>query len=355
VSTHRRIYLDFNATAPVLPSVTAAMTAALTEVGNPSSIHAEGRAARDRIERARNRVAALLDRPREQVVFTSGGTEANLVGVRALAGGASSTVAWTTPIEHPSLRAALAGWDVRLFAVDAAGRVQLPAVAPAGLVAVGYVNHEIGTVQDLAAIAAWAREAGARLHVDAVQAAGKLPLGIGDAIAISAHKLGGPMGIGAVALAVEGGADGGHQERGRRPGTENVAGIVGFGVAAEVDPSTWAPVAALGDRLEAGLVALGARIHGGHRVGGTINAAWDGVRGESIVMALDLAGVAVSTGAACTSVSVQPSPVLLGLGLPADRAREAVRFSLGRSTTAGEIDHVLALLPAIVDRARRFG
>jgi cysteine desulfurase len=149
--------------------------------------------------------------------------------------------------------------------------------------------------------------------------------------------------------------DAGHQERGRRGGTENAIGIVGFGAAAALaTPSTWPQVAALGDRLEAGLVALGARIHGAHaqRIGGTINAAFTGALGESIVIALDLAGVAVSTGAACTSGSIQPSAVLLGLGQAPERAREAVRLSLGRSTTADDIDRVLGLFPPIVDRAR---
>jgi cysteine desulfurase len=165
--------------------------------------------------------------------------------------------------------------------------------------------------------------------------------------------------VGAIAIALDDGLpliDAGHQERGRRPGTENVLGIVGFGAAAEhADPASWPAVAALGDRLEAGLRAIaGVRIHGAGapRIGGTVNAGFEGARGESIVIALDLAGIAASTGAACTSGTVEPSPVLLALGLPPDRAREAVRFSLGRSTTAAEIDAVLERLPAIVARAR---
>jgi cysteine desulfurase len=194
-----------------------------------------------------------------------------------------------------------------------------------------------------------------------VQAAGKLALGAldADALVISAHKLGGPQGVGALAIACDDGLplnDAGHQERGRRPGTENLLGIVGFGAAAErADPASWPAVAALGDRLEAGLRAIpDVRIHGAGapRIGGTVNAGFAGARGESIVIALDLAGIAASTGAACTSGTVEPSPVLLALGLPPDRAREAVRFSLGRSTTAAEIDAVLERLPAIVARAR---
>jgi cysteine desulfurase len=370
MSTKPRIYLDFNASAPLLREARDSMAEAMALVGNPSSIHAEGRAVRDRVERARNAVAALVGRPREQIVFTSGGTEANHLGVLGLAAVAEKRglprVVATTPIEHPSLRGAIDALAVRGWGV-----VHLPVATTAvGLLAVGLVNHELGTILPEGAIA-WARRMGALVHLDAVQAAGKLNLDAfdADAMAISAHKIGGPQGMGALAIAFDDGLPiigGGHQERGRRAGTENVVGIAGFGAAAAaIDVATWPRVTALGDRLEAGLVAMGARIHGKshgpadadlwmtNRVGGTINAGFAGALGESIVIALDLAGVAVSTGAACTSGSVQPSPVLLGIGMPAERAREAVRFSLGRSTTAEEIDEVLRILPALVDRARR--
>lgn len=354
MSTNPRIYLDFNATAPIVPAARTAMTAALAEVGNPSSIHAEGRRMRDLVERARTQVAGLLGRPREQVVLTSGGTEANALGVLGLArivearGG--PRIVRTTSIEHPSLAGAVQSLRSRGWEVRTTGDV-------AGLVAMAVVNHEVGTIAELPAIE------GALVHLDAVQAAGKLALGElrADSIAISAHKLGGPQGVGALAIAHDDAlpiVDGGHQERGRRAGTENTIGIVGFGAAAAaVDLASWAAVAGLGDRLEAGVRALGARIHGDDRprVGGTINAGFPGARGESIVIALDLAGVAASTGAACTSGSVQPSPVLLGLGYSPEQAREAVRFSLGHSTTADEIAAVLAVLPAIVERARRHG
>ncbi len=363
MSTNPRIYLDFNATAPLVGPARDAMVEALAGTGNPSSIHAEGRQARDRVERARNQVAALLGRPREQVVFTSGGTEANTIGVRTLAAAAVERgwpqVVATSPIEHPSLLAAVRslGWEVRLLAVTADGAILAPDLTGVSVLAVAAVNHELGTVLDPGVIAA-ARSAGALVHVDAVQAAGKRSLAIdADSIAISAHKIGGPQGAGAVALAVD--CDtltGGHQERGRRGGTENTVGIVGFGAAAAaIELATWPAVVALADRLEAGLRTIdGVRIHGAGalRIGGTINAGFAGARGESIVIALDLAGVAVSTGAACTSGTLQPSPVLLALGQPPDQAREAVRFSLGRSTTADEIDRVLSWLPAIVQRAR---
>ena len=369
MSTKPRIYLDFNASAPLGADVRAAMTRAMEDPGNPSSIHAEGRRARDHVERARDQVAHALGRPREQVVFTSGGTEGNVLGVLGLAAAAQRRglprVVAAAAIDHPSLCGAVAalvarGWELRPIGVTGEGALDAGGLAGVGLVALAQVNHELGTIADPAVMAA-ARKAGALVHVDAVQAAGKLALaGLdADALVISAHKLGGPQGVGALALALDDGlplVDAGHQERGRRPGTENTLGIVGLGAAvAHADPAAWPAVAALGDRLEAGLRAIdGVRIHGAGapRIGGTINAGFAGARGESLVIALDLAGIAVSTGAACTSGSVQPSPVLLGLGLAPDRAREAVRFSLGRTTTADEIDTVLARLPAIVARAR---
>ncbi len=381
MSTNRRIYLDFNATAPLVPAARDAMVEAMGDVGNPSSIHAEGRRMRDRVERARNQVAALVGRPREQIVFTSGGTEANWLGVMALAAAAEQRglpkVVATTKLEHPSLLAAvdalrLRGWQV----------VHEVTGAPIGLVAVALVNHEVGsTVQP--GWLSWARKNGVPVHVDAVQAAGKLELErwSADSVAISAHKIGGPQGVGALAIALDDGlpiTGGGHQERGRRPGTENTLGIVGFGAAAAaLDIDAWERVAMLGERFELALHAMGARIHAAivgyegplypsptptfpgaipslrPRVGGTINAAWPGALGESIVMALDLAGISVSTGAACTSGSIQPSAVLLGLGLTPDQAREGVRFSLGRTTTEAEIDEVIRTLPDIVERARR--
>lgn len=373
MSTNPRIYLDYNATAPMVSAARDAIAGALDALaaaGNPSSIHAEGRRARDLVERARNQVAALAGRPREQVVFTSGGTEANLLGVLGLAAvveraGGPRVVA-SSPVEHPSLRGAIdalvaRGWQVRWFSVDREGRWDLPPLEGVGLVAFGAVNHELGTRPDAAAIAAAARAAGARVHVDAVQAAGKLALDglVADALAISAHKLGGPQGIGALVIDPDDGLpliDGGHQERGRRSGTENVLGIVGFGAAAAaIDLARWPAVVALGEHLERGLLAIpGARIHGAGapRIGGTINAGFEGALGESIVVALDLAGVAASTGAACTSGSVQPSPVLLALGYPAGEARRAVRLSLGARTTLAEIEELLVRLPPIVARAR---
>lgn len=369
MSTNPRIYLDFNATAPLGGHVRVAMTRAMEDRGNPSSIHAEGRVMRGHVERARDAVAQLLGRPREQLVFTSGGTEGNALGVLGLAAVAERRglprVVAAAAIDHPSLAGAVAalvarGWQRHPIRVTPDGALEVGPLAGVGLLALAAVNHELGTLADPGAIAA-ARAAGALVHVDAVQAAGKLPLAAidADALVISAHKLGGPQGVGALAIALDDGlplVDAGHQERGRRPGTENTLGIIGFGAAAgDADPAAWPAVALLGDRLEAGLRALpDVVIHGAGapRIGGTVNAGFAGALGESIAIALDLAGIAVSTGAACTSGSIQPSPVLLGLGLPPERAREAVRFSLGRSTTTAEIESVLERLPAIVARAR---
>ncbi|MEJ7601431.1 MAG: aminotransferase class V-fold PLP-dependent enzyme [Kofleriaceae bacterium] len=310
-------------------------------------------------------MAALVGRPREQLVFTSGGTEANAVGIQALARVATARglppVVVTTALEHPSLAGAIRalGWEVQVAAVAADGSLAFPDVTP-GVVAAAWVNHELGSLI-APALAAWGRSRGALVHVDAVQGIAKRARGEldADAIAISAHKLGGPQGVGAVILALDDAPpiDAGHQERGRRPGTENTLGIVGFGAAAgAVDVAAWPAITKLGDRLERGLVALGGvTIHGAQmpRVGGTINAGFAGARGESIVIALDLAGIATSTGSACTSGSVQPSAVLLGLGLAVEQARSAVRFSLGRTTTADDIDRTLSVLAAILPRARR--
>ena len=353
MSTRPRIYLDYNASAPLTEAARTAMVDALEDLANPSSIHAEGRRARDRVERARRQVADLVGRPREQIVFTSGGTEANQLGIAMLARAAEARglprVVATTPLEHPSLQGAIAalGWRT----------VMLPAHEPVGLVAAALVNHELGTILDLAIVDEAAR-AGALVHLDAVQAVGKLPLPPVDSLAISAHKLGGPAGVGALVLARDEGlpVEAGHQERGRRAGTENVVGIVGFGAAAaQVDLAAWPAVAALGDRLEQGILAIpGTRIHGADRprVGGTVNAGFTGARGQDLVIALDLQGIAASTGAACTSGSVKPSEVLLGLGLSREQALEAVRFSLGRGTTPAQVDEVVQRLVPLVQRAR---
>jgi len=368
-----RIYLDHNATTPILDEARLAMAAAAGH-GNPSSIHAEGRAARGVVDDARGTVAALFGAGTDEIVFTSGGTEADVAGIVGLARTGAVRRIVTSPIEHPAAAGAIAGLAAEGFAVeharvDAAGVIDLDdlarrAAGGGAVIAIAAANHELGTVQDVAAIAAIARAHGWRLFVDAVQAAGKAPLApivaVADAVAISAHKLGGPAGVGALWL--RRGVDvapvwpAGHQERGRRAGTENLIGIAGFGAAAQIAAHADASrVRALTARLEDGLIALGLTIRArtAPRIGNTINARAPGALGEAIVIGLDLAGVAASTGAACTSGSVKPSPVLLGLGEDERTAREAVRFSLGRSNTDDEIDRVLALLPPILARATR--
>jgi cysteine desulfurase len=374
------IDLDHNATTPLDPRVGEAMAQALERLGgNPSSIHAEGRLARDAVERARAEVAALLGVLAAEIVFTSGGTEADvlaIVGAARAAPGPRRIV--TSRLEHPAVHGAaaalaeLAGFAVVHVPADGAGRIDPADVARAvgsgaTLCSFARANHELGNVYDVAALARAARAAGAVVHCDAVQAAGKLPLAAqdldADLVAISAHKIHGPKGIGA--LWVRRGTPlapltaGGHQERGLRGGTENVAGIIGFGVAARIcrleAGATWARMTGLRDRLEAAALAIpGSRRHGDAdaRVPGTTNLGFDGVPGDLLVAALDLEGVAASTGAACTSGSVEASPVLLGLGLPRERAAEGVRLSLGRATTEAEIDRVAALLPTLVARIR---
>ncbi|HVR00493.1 MAG TPA: tRNA 2-thiouridine(34) synthase MnmA [Polyangia bacterium] len=380
-----RIYLDHAATAPLRAEVVAAMTAALRgPAGNASSVHAAGRAARAAVEAARREVAALLGVAGEEIVFTSGGTEGNNLVVRGLARSAAARLGpgarphvVSSPLEHPSVLGALAvlaseGLDVSYVAVDANGRVTPAALRAAlrpetVLVTLAAANHELGNESDVAALAAVARAGGALFHTDAVQSAPWRALEVGaagvDAATISAHKLGGPQGVGAVF--VRRGLDlpplvvGGHQEYERRAGTENVAGIVGFGTAARLVATERADTAArigeLRDRLAARLLQVpDARVHGdvAARVPGTLNVAFAGAPGPLVAIALDLVGVCVATGAACTSGSLAPSAVLLALGLDDRAAGEALRFSLGRDTTAAEIERVAALVPELVARVR---
>jgi cysteine desulfurase len=381
-----RIYLDHNATTPLDPEARAAMLPYLGErFGNPSSVHAAGRLARDAVEAARGEVATLLGGRPEEIVFVSGGTEADNLALRAglraavEAGRAPHLV--TSPLEHPAVRETAAalgreGVEVSITPVDHHGRID-PAdvrrlVRPGtALVSIQAANHELGTVYPVAAIGAVAHERGALFHCDAVQAAGKVPLDVGaggaDLVSVSAHKLYGPQGAGALYvrrdLRLAPLLAGGHQERGRRPGTENVAALVGFGVAAARARRDLAPdaarIAGLRGRLEAALLALpGAWLNGdadpAGRLPGTLNVGFDGVEGEVCLINLDLAGVCVSTGAACSSGSLDPSPVLLALGQSRRAAAAAVRFSLGRGTTAAEIDEVIGLMPTILERVRSF-
>ncbi|MCG8420896.1 MAG: cysteine desulfurase [Proteobacteria bacterium] len=378
-----RIYLDHNATTPMAAEVRSAIGNALAVAGNPSSIHGEGREARDHIESARRNVAAMLGASPYDIVFTSGGTEADSLAIVGLARAAvrrgRPARILTTAIEHPAVLGPCEalrqdGFELTLVRVDPDGRLDLDDFearcrAGAALAALSLANHEIGTVQDMRAAAEMAEKQGVLVHCDAVQAGGKSRIRAPElnlaSLAISAHKFYGPKGIGA--LWIRGGVDfdpavpAGHQERGRRPGTENVLGIVGMGAAAELaierldqDASNTAELA---QRFEARVRDIGdVRIHGvgAIRIGNTVNVGFDGALGEAVVVALDIAGFAVSTGAACTSGSVEPSPVLLGMGVSRERAIEAVRFSFGRGNTRQDIDALLEVLPDIISRSRQF-
>lgn len=366
----RLAYLDYNATAPVRTEVIAAMAAALAESGNPSSVHGVGRNARRRVELGRDALASRLGCRPAEIVFTSGGTEANNL---ALLGLGRRALLWSA-VEHDSVRAVAADWPgakmelpvdengvLRLGALEAA----LTALTEPAVVAVMLANNETGVIQPIAEIAAIVHAHGGLLHVDAIQAFGKISVHFGslhaDTLSVSAHKLGGPQGVGALVVR-EGVAlapllKGGGQEQRRRAGTENVAGIVGFGVAADlIDLAHSDQVAALRDRLEAGLVAaapdaviFGA---GAPRLPNTLSVAMPGVGSETQIMALDLAGVHVSAGSACSSGKVQRSHVLTAMGVSDALAASALRVSLGWTSSNEDIERFLAAWLALYRRTR---
>ena len=366
-----RIYLDWNATAPLRPQARAAALAALDSSGNPSSVHAEGRAARRLIEEAREKVAALVAAEPRNVVFTSGGTEANMLALTPASGpdGKAPDRLLISALEHPSVLAGgrFAAAAVQRVPATGDGRIDLAALADAlaalegrrALVSLMLANNETGVVQPVSEAARLTHEAGGVLHVDAVQAAGRIPCDINaigaDLLTLSGHKIGALKGVGAVVrrdAAVPFPAPlirGGGQERGARAGTENVAGIAAFGAAAAaalVDLGADAgDMRTLRDRLEAGLrsaspdiVVFGA---GAERLPNTTLFALNGMKAETAVIAFDLEGVAVSSGAACSSGKVQPSHVLAAMGVPPQLARAAVRVSLGPTTTQSEIDRTI--------------
>ncbi len=386
------IYLDHNATTPVRAEVVDAISRALRDIpGNPSSVHAAGRLARDAVERARAQVAALLGATREEIVFTSGGTEGDNLAIRGLAMGARTRGrrhVITSPIEHPAVRGAVemlgpveGGYLVTMLPVSARGEIKVTDLEATlrddtGIVTLACANHELGNLYPITALAAAARARGALMHTDAVQAAGKIAIDVAawgvDAATISAHKIGGPKGVGAVF--VRRGLDlpplfaGGHQERERRPGTENVASIVGFGVACQMAAATLVDEAArfarLRQNLRSGLASIaGVRFlgFGGEEVDstgscdclpGTLMVAFDGAPGQLVAISLDLEGICVSTGAACTSGSLAPSPVLRALGLSPEQASEGLRISFGWTTTEADIGRLCEVLPGIVERVR---
>jgi cysteine desulfurase len=377
-----RIYLDHNATTPLRPEVLEAMQIALRDLpGNPSSTHAEGAAARAAIERARSQVAAVVGAAPGSIVFTSGATESNNAALAALlseAGRSGRREILSSSVEHPSVSEPLAvyaesGWRVRRLAVDRDGLLDPDAFAAAlgpgtALVALLWAHNETGVVQPVERLVAQARALGVPVHLDASQCLGKLPvdverLGV-DSLAASGHKQNGPKGVGFVYR--KPGADfepllrGGPQERRRRGGTENVAGIVGLGVACELAQREGARrmerAALLRDRLWDGIAAKipAARWNGARAamLPNTLNVAFPGAAGDVLLEALDLEGVAVSAGAACHSGSIEPSRTLLAMGLSPEDARSSLRFSVGYGVDESQIDRVLALLPDLVARVR---
>ncbi len=380
-----RIYLDWNATAPLRPAARTAIVAALDQLGNPSSVHAEGRAARHLVERGREQVAALIGAEARNVIFTSGGTEANNLAlspaIHRTGPGERFPRLLVSAIEHPSVLGGgrFAHDSVEEIAVRGAGAVDLadlerrlaaPGRGPA-LVSIMHANNETGVLQPIAAAADLVHAAGGLLHVDAVQTAGRIACDIkalkADLMTISGHKLGGPQGVGALVKAAEGlhFADplvkGGGQERGSRAGTENVAAIAGFGAAAKEASGALAAeeprIAALRERLEAGLRAIAAEtvIFGAaiERTPNTTLFAVPGQKAETALIALDLAGIAASSGSACSSGKVTASHVLKAMGVAPALAAGAVRLSLGRNTTETEVEGFLIAWRKVVSRLFR--
>lgn len=374
---NQRFYLDYNATAPLRDEVREAVVAALSIPGNPSSVHAEGRAARRAIEAAREKVAALVGAEPEQVIFTSGATEAN-----ALALVPRAEERWhchVSAVEHPSVLSGgrFARESISRFPVTADGVADLELLAKqlsdshrAGLrpfVSLMAANNETGAVQPVAETARIVHDAGGILHTDAVQAAGRIKLDMdalgADLLSLSAHKIGGPKGVGALVLghgaSVEPLIKGGSQERRRRAGTENVAGIVGFGVAAELalaDLARVDEIARLRDELEQGALAiapdavvLSARVA---RLPNTTCLAVPGIKAETLVIGLDLAGVAVSAGSACSSGKVEASHVLNAIGVSDELARGAIRASLGFASDRHDINSFLRAFGELIGRLR---
>src|SRR6202158_4412231 len=387
----RRVYLDNNATTPVLPEVLAAMQPYFGEhFGNAYSIHHHGQGTRAAVERARESVAALLGCRASEVVFTCGGTEGANLAIFGLARGGDHVI--TSTIEHHAVLNAckhlrkspgIAGCEVTFVPVDGRGLADPADVKRAirpntKLITIMLANNETGVVQPVAEIGKIAPEADIYFHTDAVQAAGKIPIDVNkigcDLLTISGHKLHAPQGVGA--LYVRKGTQlepmlyGGSHERSRRAGAENVPGIVGLGKAAELaragfehgddlgmDDQTYdQKMAAARDYLERELLeieATGLNGEGAPRVPNTTNVYFDGIDGEALVIALDLKGLAVSTGAACSSGAIEPSHVLTAMGLRPDRAKASIRFSLGKQNTPEDVDVALGLIPETVARLRK--
>lgn len=377
-------YLDHAATTPVLPEVKEAMLGALdTDFGNPNSVHAFGRRAKELVEDARDKVAAAVGASPSEIVFTGSGTEADnlaLKGAAAKLKGNGNHIV-TTNFEHHAVLDTVdwlgkQGFEITKLPVSEDGRVDPAQVGAAVksqtiLVSVMAVNNEIGTIQDVTGITAAVKTANANtlVHTDAVQALGNIPINLHawgvDLASFAAHKLGGPKGVGALfvrsSVPVEAIVHGGGQERGLRSGTLNVAGISGFGAAAEIAAKEVYEKAdrlrVMRDRLLEGIkeTALDVVVNGSldERVAGNLNICIPHTEGETLLLLLDQAGIACSSGSACASGALDPSHVLLALGVSRDLAKGSLRFSLGRASTDEDVDAVLAALPEVVTRARR--
>jgi len=378
----KTIYLDHNATTPVDPAVVEAMLPYLQDgFGNASSVHQFGRTAKVALENAREQVAALINADPSEIYFTSGGTESDNLAVFGVANrlkarrdhlvvGAAEHHAVLEPAEYLHKQG---GFALDLLPVDAEGfssSDQLPDLVTdkTSLVSVMLANNETGTIQDIAALAEVAHARGALVHTDAVQATGKIKVDVKelqvDLLSLTAHKIYGPKGIGAIyirqGLKIDPLLHGGSHEKKRRPGTENVAGAVGLAKALEVAKdrmqTDYANHSELADYFINGLLETihDCQLNGprSNRVPPTVNISFTGVEGESVVLSLDMENVAASSGSACTSGAIEPSHVLTAMGIPPITARGSVRFSMGRSTTREQLNHVLTILPPIVDRLR---
>ena len=376
-----KIYFDHNATTPVLPEVFDAMVPYLKEQwGNPSSIHWAGRGTRKAVDEARDRVCALLNCAPLELIFTSSGTEGDNHAIKGIAFSKKDkgNHIITTKVEHPAVLntckyLAKEGFDVTYLDVDADGMIDLDALKAAItdktiLITIMYANNETGVIFPIPEIGEIARERGVTFHTDAVQAAGKLPIDLktlnADLLTISGHKLYGPKGVGALfarrGVRLTPLIHGGHHERNRRGGTENVAGIIGFGKACEIALADMdheiTHLKALRDRLEKGILEKidHVKINGAvdRRLPNTSNISYEFVEGESLLLSLDMKGVAASSGSACTSGSLEPSHVLLAMSLSHEMSHGSVRISLGKSNTEQEIDYLIEIMPPIVERMR---
>ncbi|MBN2352773.1 MAG: aminotransferase class V-fold PLP-dependent enzyme [Spirochaetales bacterium] len=383
----KSVYLDYNATTPLHPRVKEEMIAGFELYANPSSLHEPARRARNQIERVRQLVASFLDASPEEIIFTGGGSESNNTVLKMLScPGCTVDCMWregqeiiTTAIEHPSVINTVQylqsiGRTVHVLPVDRYGTVDMDAFRAVlsertGLVSVMLANNEIGTIEDVKSIAALAHERGALVHTDAVQAIGRIPVSVKnldvDYLSFSGHKFYGPKGVGVLYGRLTKPfctfIHGGHQEQGRRAGTTNTLGIIGLGKALELVREemgeTMARVRVLRDKLKEGITRLVPDVklngHPADCLPNTLNVSFTGAEGEAILLYLDLEGIAVSTGSACSSGSLEPSHVLLATGVGPELAHGSIRFSLGRETTDEEIDYVLAVVPGVIERVRK--